>query len=216
LVSPQRPHHTVHSYDTRKAHIVASAENSLKKLRTDYLDVLLVHRPDPLMDADEVAEAFTELYEAGKVLHFGVSNFTTTQFSLLDSRLTDFDLVTNQIEFSVMHMEPLTDGTLDWCQMLRIAPMAWSPVGGGDLFNGHSEQAVRLRQTMNQIGSELGGASLDQVALAWILKHPSVCMPVLGTGKLERIRAAVNAEKLELSHEQWFRIWEASAGHEVP
>ena len=112
LVSENRPKHNIKSYDTSRSHIIASVENSLKALQTDYLDLLLIHRPDPLISADEIAEAFTELWEDGKVLHFGVSNFTNHQFSLIDSRLTEFDLVTNQIEFSVLHPAPMYDGTL--------------------------------------------------------------------------------------------------------
>lgn len=123
LVSAHRPAHTFHCYDTSQAHIVASVENSLRLLGTDCLDLLLIHRPDPLLDADEMAEAFAALRQAGKVLHFGVSNFTPWQFDLLASRL-DFPLVTNQVEVSVLHLETLHDGTLDQCQRLGIAPMA--------------------------------------------------------------------------------------------
>jgi predicted oxidoreductase len=128
LVSRHRPKHASHIYDTTRAHIIASAENSLRNLHTDYLDLLLIHRPDPLMDADEVAEAFTQLQASGKVRHFGVSNFTQSQFELLNSR---FALVTNQVELSLMQMEALQDGSLDMCQRLRIAPMIWSALGGG-------------------------------------------------------------------------------------
>ncbi|HLA42264.1 MAG TPA: aldo/keto reductase [Aggregatilineales bacterium] len=214
LVSERRPEHSVKSYDTSRQHIIQSVENSLEALQTDYIDLLLIHRPDPMMNADEIAEAFTQLWEDGKVLYFGVSNFTNTQFSLIDSRLSEFDLVTNQIEFSVMHTAPLYDGTLDWCQMLGIPPMIWSPLGGGRLFD-DSEQARRVRAALQQVGDELG-ASFDQVALAWIMMHPARPIPVTGTGKIERIRAAVAAENLDMTREQWFAILEASEGHPVP
>lgn len=228
LVSDRRPQHQMHDYDTSAAHILASVDNSLKQLRTDYLDVLLIHRPDPLMDADEVAQAFVELKQAGKVQHFGVSNFTPSQFNLLASRLP-FPLVTNQIEISVLHLEPFTDGTLDHCQQLRIAPMAWSPFAGGQLFqvnddhfDDHFKKAAaslrihRMQTALKQISEQLGGATIDQVALAWLLTHPAHILPILGTGKLDRIAAAVAAEKLRLTREQWFSIWTASTGAEVP
>ncbi len=200
--------------DTSKEHIMGSVDQSLKKMRTDRIDVLLIHRPDPLMDADEVAEAFTELRKSGKVLHFGVSNFTPSQFELLASRL-DFPLVTNEVEISVMHLDTWYDGTLDMCQRLRISPMAWGPLGGGRLFRDDTEQTIRLRKELGQIGEALG-ASIDQVALAWLLKHPARIVPILGTGKIDRIRSATEAESLELSREQWFRIWVASTGERLP
>jgi predicted oxidoreductase len=215
LVSTHRPAHTVKHYDTSREHIIASAETSLKTLRTDHIDLLLIHRPDPLLDPDEVAEAFAELRQAGKVLHFGVSNFTPSQFELLASRL-DFPLVTNQVEISVLHMDALHDGTLDQCLRLGIAPMAWSPLGGGRLFRGEDEQAIRLGQALSAVGEALGGASPAQVALAWLLQHPARIVPVLGTGKVDRIRKAVHAENLQLTRQQWFAIWRASKGEDVP
>jgi predicted oxidoreductase len=215
LVSPKRPENTFHGYDTSKAHIMKSVENSLKNLKTDYLDVLLIHRPDPLMNADVVATAVSELKQTGKVRFFGVSNFTPFQFDLLQSRL-DFPLVTNQVEISVLKMDALHDGTLDQCQKLRISPMAWSPFGGGELFTGNSEKAIRLRNELQKIGDELGGKSLDQVALAWLLLHPSHIVPVLGTGNFERVKSAAEAVNIHLSRDQWFRIWTASNGYEVP
>jgi predicted oxidoreductase len=204
---------SLYHYDTSKVHILWSVDQSLGKLRTDRIDVLLIHRPDPLMDADEVAEAFAELRQSGKVLHFGVSNFTPSQFELLASRLS-FPLVTNEVQFSVMYLDTWYDGTLDLCQKLRISPMAWGPLGGGRLFREDSEQVVRLRKELSQVGESLG-ASMDQVALAWLLKHPARIVPVLGTGKAERVRSAVQAESLELSREQWSRVWVASTGQRL-
>lgn len=214
LVTPNRPDTRVHHYDTSRAHILASAERSLLNLRTDRLDLLLVHRPDPLMDADEVAAALTELRRAGKVLHCGVSNFLPFQLDLLKARV-DFSLVTNQIEFSVAHMQPFYDGTLDQAQRLRMPPMIWGPLGGGRIFTSTDDRGTRLRQKLEEIGGRIGAAA-DQVALAWLLKHPARPLPVLGTGRLERIAAAVAAESLALDRQSWFEIWEASAGHEVP
>lgn len=215
LLSPNRPGNRVHHYDTSRDHIIASAENALREMRTDYLDLLLIHRPDPLMDADEVAGAFGVLRAAGKVRAFGVSNFMPWQFHLLQSRL-DFPLVTNQIELSALYLDPLHDGTLDQLQRLRVPPMAWSPLAGGRLFDPHDERAARVRAALARAGDELGGAAVDQVALAWLLHHPARVLPVLGTGKIERVRAAADAERLVLDRQQWFAVWEASAGREVP
>jgi predicted oxidoreductase len=214
LLSPNRPGNRVHHYDTGRDYIIDSAESSLRNLRTDALDLLLVHRPDPLLDADEVAEAFISLRAAGKVRHFGVSNFMPWQFHLLQSRL-DFPLATNQIELSVLHLAPLHDGTLDQMQRLRVAPMAWSPVAGGRLFTSGDERAARVRAALEAVGREVG-ASVDQAALAWVMRHPARVLPVMGTGKLERLREAAAAEAIVLDRQQWFAVWEASAGHEVP
>jgi predicted oxidoreductase len=215
LASPNRPQHTHKHYDTSRANIVGSAEESLRLLGTDYLNVLLIHRPDLLMDPDEVAEAFTALRQSGKVLHFGVSNFTPSQFDLLASRL-DFPLVTNQIEVSVLSLDLLHDGTVDQCLHRAIAPMVWSPLAGGRIFSEDSERGVRVRGALQALGQELGGASLDQVALAWLLAHPARFIPILGSSKIERIRSAAGAEALCLSREQWFTIWSASTGTPVP
>lgn len=215
LVSPHRPHINIHHYDTSREHILASVDQSLKNFHTDYLDVLLIHRPDALMDADEVASAFASLESSGKVRHFGVSNFSTSQFALLQSRL-DMPLVTNQLEFSVMHMDALYDGTLDQAQQLRFSPMAWSPMTRGQVFRDDAEQAKRLRHTLGEISHEIGANSIDQVMVAWILKHPSKMTVVMGTTKVDRLKSASEATALEMSREQWYRIWSASTGTSVP
>ncbi|MFM7423524.1 MAG: aldo/keto reductase family oxidoreductase [Elainella sp.] len=212
LVSPNRPEHRLKQYDTSREHILKSVDHSLQALQTDYLDLLLIHRPDPLMDADQVAETFSQLRQSGKVRQFGVSNFSPSQFDLLASRL-DFPLVTNQIEISVIHLNAFTDGTLDHCQRLRIAPMAWSPLGGGRLFG--DSPPTRLQQALSKVAHQLD-ATNDQVALAWLLAHPARIIPILGTGSLTRIESATQAEQLTLTREQWFTIWTASTGVEVP
>jgi len=215
LVSEKRPGNSFHSYDTSKTHILQSVENSLKSLHTGIIDVLLIHRPDPLMNAEEIAEAFSLLKNSGKVRHFGVSNFSPFQFDLLQSVL-DFPLVTNQLEISVLKMDALHNGTLDQCQQFTISPMAWSPFGGGELFWGNSEKTIHVRSELQKIGTELGGIDIDQVALAWLLRHPAGIVPVLGTGKISRIKSAGIATGIEMTRDQWFRIWSASAGQEVP
>ena len=134
---------------------------------------------------------------------------------MLASRL-DFPLVTNQVEISALRLEPFTDGTLDQLQRLRIAPMAWSPLGGGRLLAGEDEDAKRLRAELDGVAGEIGAASAMQVALAWLLAHPARIVPVIGTSRSERIREAAGSVGLSLSREQWFRIWRASTGREVP
>lgn len=202
-------------YDAGRQAILDSVDESLRRLRTDRVDVLLIHRPSPLLDADEVAGAFEYLRDAGKALHFGVSNFTPSQFELLGSRL-DFPLVTNEVQFSAVYLDTYHDGTLDQCQRLRVSPMAWGPLRGGRLLRDDGEQIVRVRDEIAAVGAEHGGASVDQIALAWVMRHPANLVPILGTGKAERVRAAVDAVGIDLSREQWLRVWVASTGHPLP
>ncbi|WP_298445089.1 aldo/keto reductase family oxidoreductase [uncultured Ferrimonas sp.] len=202
-------------YNTSAGHIVKQVEQSLANFGTDRLDLLLIHRPDPLMNADEVAYAFEQLKQAGKVLHFGVSNFSPSQFELLQSRL-NVPLITNQLEISPLQLNPLHDGTLDHLQMQNIAPMAWSCLGGGRLFSPEDPQARRIRAELQTIASEVNVNSIDQVLYAWVLALPSKPLPILGTGKIERIQSALGAFDIELTREQWFRIWVAATGHNVP
>jgi predicted oxidoreductase len=215
LCGDKTPERKINHYDTSAAHIYQSVNNSLERLKVDEIDVLLIHRPDVLMDADEVAEAFTELHKVGKVKHFGVSNFSPRQFELLQSRLGK-PLVTNQVEINPLNFEVAHDGTLDQMQVLRTRPMAWSCLGGGAIFTGDSEQAVRIRNELEAIREEVGANSIDEVIYAWIRRLPSKPMPIIGSGKIERVQAAVNALDIELTREQWYRVWVASKGHGVP
>ena len=176
LIPPAGSTQRVKYYDTSRAYILASVDESLTALRTDRVEALLIHRSDPLLDPDEVAEAFVALKKAGKVLHFGVSNFTTGQFDLLASRVP-FGLMTNQLQFSVLHTSPLYDGTFDQCLRLRVSPMAWSPLAGGELLKVEDERARRVGRALADVGRELGGATAEQVALAWILAHPARIIP---------------------------------------
>lgn len=213
LVSQHRPEHHLQHYDTSRQHIIASAENSLRAMQIDRLDLLLIHRPDPLMDVDEMAEAFQHLQQSGKVAHFGVSNFTSSQFDLLASR---FPLVTNQVELSLLHLSPLHDGTLDLCQRLRIAPMIWSALGGGALLSDATANAdvQRVRVALGQVAAELQ-VPLATVAIAWVLQHPSKPMVLTGSGRMPALREAVLACSQILSREQWFSLWCAAAGKGV-
>jgi len=209
--SPVYPEYYMYHYDTRKSHIMEAAEKSLNHFRTDRLEGLLLHRSDPLMDADEVAEAFVALHQAGKVLAFGVSNFTPGQFNLLASRLP-FPLSIHEFQLSVIHTMPLFDGTLDLCQQQRVIPMAWGPLGRGALFTEDSVRISRVRDVLTCIGDELGGATMDQVALVWLLEHPAKVIPVLGSIDPSQIKQSAAASKWRLTRQQWFRILEASQG----
>jgi len=213
IATTANPDHALGHYITDRSHIISSAEASLQKLATDYLDLLLIHRPDPLMDADEVAEAFTELHKSGKVRHFGVSNFTPAQFALLQSRLP-FTLATNQIEISPVHQPAILDGTLDQCQQLRIRPMAWSCLGGGSLFNDEAFQP--LRDELQAVAGEIGAQTIEQVVYAWVMRLPSQPLPIIGSGKIERVRSAIHSLSLEMTRQQWFRIRKAALGYDVP
>ena len=210
LVCPQRPENTLKSYDLRKEYIIASAEQSLRNLGTDYLDLLLVHRPSPLMQADEVAAAIAQLKSQGKVLHFGVSNFTPSQFNYLHNVTP---LVTNQVKASLLHPEPCFDGTFDQCLQHRIRPMAWSPLGG--LFGRTDEAALRTTDKLAEIGSHYGSPGADLLLLAWLLHHPAGILPVLGTARPERLRGVVKALEIDLTDEHWFALLEAARGREV-
>ncbi len=215
LCGDKTPERKVNHYNSSKEHIIASAENSLKNLQVDNIDVLLLHSADVLINADEVAEAFAQLKADGKVNHFGVSNFTPRGFELLQSRL-DAPLVTNQVEIKPLNFEVAHDGTLDLMQTVRTRPMAWSCLGGGSIFTGSTEQAERVRSELELLKEELGASSIDQVIYAWVRKLPSNPLPIIGSGKIERVEAAVESLKLEMTNEQWYRVWIASKGHGVP
>ncbi|SEN72089.1 aldo/keto reductase [Lihuaxuella thermophila] len=212
--SDKYPDRRVKYYDTSKEHILASVDNSLRHLQTDYIDLLLIHRPDPMIDPEEVAEAFAHLKKVGKVRHFGVSNFTPSQFRMI-SAYVEMPLVTNQIEMSVLHVEPFFDGTMDQCLEKRIPPMAWSPLAGGRIFSAADEQSLRTREALVQVGKELGDFSLDQLMLAWLLRHPGRIMPIIGTGRWDRILSAVQSLAIPMTRMQWFQILEASRGRQV-
>ncbi len=212
LTTDNRPSHRIKHYDTSFTHIVGSVENTLRNLRVEQIDTLLLHRPDALMDVDVVAEAFTHLQLMGKVTHFGVSNFTTSQFDLLASR---FPLLTNQIELHPLHLAPLTDGTLDQCQQHRIQPMIWSPLAGGRLMTSDAPDAVRVRDALAAVG-ERHGVSVATMAFAWLLRHPSTPIPIVGSRRIDALREAVAALSVTLDSQDWTEIWSAATGHEVP
>jgi len=202
-------------YNASAARLVKSAEKSLRLLGTDRIDLFLVHRPDWLTSADETAEGLNKLMREGKILHAGVSNYNVHQVELLNSRL-DRPLVTNQIEFSLLHMDPIFDGTADQCQRLGIRPMAWSPLAQGRLMSLDNPASVRVHAKSAELADKYGGASLDQLAYAWILAHPSQPLPIIGTNKLDRLQSTARSTDIQLEREDWYALWEAAQGRQIP
>ena len=208
-----RPEHKIHSYDTSKQHILSSAERSLKNLHTDYIDLLFIHRPDALMHPHEIAEAFAQLKKEGKVLHFGVSNFTPSQIDLM---MTGFPVEFSQLEISVLHLDPFHDGSLDKCIQYNIRPMSWGPLGSGKLYSDGDDEKNKRILSVATILADKYNCSVDQVLLAFLFKHPSGIIPVIGSTKIERLTAAYDAAKIKIEREEWFMLWRASKGHEIP
>lgn len=211
LRSADRPYRVNH-YDTSAGYIRSQVERSLAQLRTEQLDLVLIHRPDYLMDAAALAETFRTLTAEGKVAEWGVSNHSTHQFELLHRQ---HPLATNQLELSPLALQALDDGTLDQAQMLGLRPMIWSPLAGGRLFSGTEERAIRLRNEMSTIANRLG-IGIATLAYAWILRHPSRPRPITGTGRVDGLKEALAALDVQLDAEDWYAIWTASQGHPVP
>ncbi|MBT8288916.1 MAG: aldo/keto reductase [Flavobacteriaceae bacterium] len=208
-VCEQRPVKVKH-YNYNKDYIIKSVETSLKNLNTDYLDLFLLHRPSPLMHPQEVMEAVAKLGQEGKIIDFGVSNFTTSQVELIASEVP---VLVNQVEFSLSQFNAMHDGTLDQMIRLDMIPMAWSPLG--NLFREENEQVIRIHQAMEEI-MEKYDATADQLALAWIMKHPAGIHPVVGTTNMERLTRAQQAISIDMELEDWFTLLVASQGHKVP
>lgn len=211
LLSEKFPDRRIKHYDTGRAHILASVERSLAEMGLDYLDLLLIHRPDPLMDAHETGAVLDELVTTGKVRAVGVSNFRLYDWTLLQSAMKT-PLVTNQIELSLLSSEPFRNGDLAFLQERGVPPMAWSPLAGGALFDGsHPELLARL----SEIGAD-HGTDATAIAIAWLLRHPARIIPVLGTNNLNRIRSMSDALRVTLDRETWFELYELGNGFEVP
>jgi predicted oxidoreductase len=205
-----RPENKVKHYDYSKKYIIWSAENSLKNLKTDYLDVFLLHRPSPLLQPDEVAEAVTQLKKEGKILDFGVSNFTSSQTELIREQT---NVAFNQIQFSATDFQAMTDGSLDYIQKHKIQPMAWNPLG--TVFRENTEQTFRLRSLLAQLVEKYEVGS-DILLLAWIKQHPAGILPVAGTVNSGRIQQLQKVNTLKLEVQDWFAIWTESMGNRVP
>lgn len=209
------PERKVAFYDASGARLVRSLEKSLRFLGTDHVELLLVHRPDWLTSPDDTAEGLNRLLRDGKILAAGASNYNVHQFEALNSRM-DRPLVTNQVEFGLLHMDPMYDGVTDQCQRLGIAPMAWSPLGGGRLLRDDYEEAVRVQRAAREMADRYDGASVEELAYAWLLAHPSRPVPVIGTNKVERIERAARAVGLRLAREDWYGLWTAAQGRRIP
>ena len=208
-ISENRPNKVKH-YDYSKEYIIWSVENSLKNLQTDYLDVLLLHRPSPLMQADEIAEAVTKLKTEGKILDFGLSNFTASQTELIRQKTA---ISYNQVQFSATNYEPMVDGSFDYMQIHNIQPMSWNPLG--TVFREDNEQTRRMKKLLATLVDKYHFGS-DTILLSWILKHPARVIPIAGTVNIARIQLLMKATELQLEKEDWFAIWTESMGHKVP
>jgi predicted oxidoreductase len=213
-VCENRPGVRVAHYDASAAAIARCVDRSLRELRTDRIDLLLVHRPDWLTSAEETARGLQQVMQAGKVKQVGVSNYNPHQFALL-SRCLGCVPATNQVEVSLLRMDAITDGTLDQCQAAEVHPMAWSPLAGGRLITGEQPEALRTRAELARIAAEYG-ASAEQVALAWVSALPSRPQVVIGTNQVERIRDAAGSARLTLERQHWYELWTAAQGRKVP
>lgn len=200
----------VKHYDYSKEYIIWSVENSLRNLETDYLDALLLHRPSPLMQADEIAEAVEKLKREGKILDFGLSNFTPSQTDLIRS---ETEVNYNQIQFSATNFEAMLDGSLDYMHLHKITPMAWNPLG--TIFREDTSQTRRLKKLLATLVDKYHVGS-DVILLTWILQHPAKIIPVAGTVNVARIQYMTKATTLVLDKEDWFAIWTESMGNPVP
>ncbi|MEO0653643.1 MAG: aldo/keto reductase [Pseudomonadota bacterium] len=198
-------------YDTSRAHILASVDHSLRLMGIDTIDLLLIHRPDPMMDACETGAALDEVVKSGKVKSVGVSNFKPWDWTLLQSAM-ETKLVTNQIEMSLLERSSFTNGDLAFLQERGIPPMAWSPLGGGGLFD--SENST-LRSALQKIGDD-NGIDEAAVAVAWLLAHPARVVPVMGTNRLDRIATLGQATKLKMDRQTWYELYTIAQGYEVP
>ena len=199
----------VKHYDYNASYIISSVERSLKMLQTDYLDVLLLHRPSPLMDPSEIAEAIDKLKIEGKIKQFGVSNFSPSQIQLIEKEI---QVEANQVEFSLSSNGVMNDGTLDDCVTFDRLAMSWSPLGS--YFREDSKANLRIKTVLADLTKKYG-ATEDQLLLAWILKHPSTIHPVVGTATPQRLKLAMDAVEIDMELQDWFILLEANEGHEV-
>lgn len=209
MITPNRNNKIKH-YDYSKDYIIWSVEESLKKLRTDYVDVFLLHRPSPLMQADEIAEAVEKLKGEGKIIDFGLSNFTNSQTELIRQKT---EVSFNQVQFSATHFEAMVDGSLDYMQMHGIRPLSWNPLG--TVFREDTKKTRRLKKLLAELVQKYSFGS-DTLLLAWILKHPAGVIPIAGTVNIARIQSLMKAVELEMDKEDWFAIWSESMGDDVP
>lgn len=209
MIAEKRPENKIKHYEYSKEYVVWSVEESLKKLKTDYVDVFLLHRPSPLMQADEIAEAVEKLKSEGKIIDFGLSNFTSSQTELIRSKT---EVSYNQVQFSATHFEPMVDGSLDYMQTHNIRPLSWNPLG--TVFREDTKKTRRLKKLLSALVEKYHLGS-DTLLLSWILKHPAKVIPIAGTVNIARIQSLMKAVELEMDKEDWFAIWTESMGDDV-
>jgi predicted oxidoreductase len=210
MIAEKRPENKIKHYEYSKEYIIWSVEESLKKLKTDFIDVFLLHRPSPLMQADEIAEAVEKLKSEGKIIDFGLSNFTSSQTELIRQKT---EVSFNQVQFSATHYEAMTDGSLDYMQTHGIRPLSWNPLG--TVFREDTKKTRRLKKLLADLVQKYSFGS-DTLLLAWILKHPAGVIPIAGTVNIARIQSLMKAAELEMDKEDWFAIWTESMGDDVP
>ena len=214
LPCDQHPEWRSAHYDATAARLINSVNKSLRLLRTDHVELFLVHRPDWLTSAADTGTGLNKLLSSGKIRGAGVSNYNVWQFDLLNTYM-ERPLATNQVEFSLLHPEPIQDGTLNQSEKLGISPMAWSPLAGGRMFDPSNPAAKRLAN-VKEIASRYDNAPLEQLAYAWILAHPSHPIPVIGTSNLERLHSAAQADSIVLDRQDWYALWEIAQGRSIP
>ncbi len=212
LVVPTRPDTQVKHYDSSAEHIAWSLEQSLKNFGIEQLDLLMIHRPDFLMNAEETGAALDAMVDEGLVAHIGVSNFSASQFALLQGKMRH-KLAVNQVEISLMKRESFHDGVLDQCQAMNVIPMAWSPMARGE-FSGDSDSAKRLAPVLKSL-ADFHEVEPDTIAIAWLLHHPAQIVPIIGSGRIERVQTAVDALQVMLTREDWYALWAAAQGADV-
>jgi predicted oxidoreductase len=195
-----------HFYDLSPVHIKKSVENSLKKLKTDYIDIFLLEHSDYLFDADETASALTELMLEGKIINIGVSNFNVFQHKLLASRLS-YPIITNHIELSLLQSQAISDGRLDFIKEQYSKPMAWAPLAGGRILNGKDKKAIKVRKALQTV-AKTHHANIEQIAVAWLYKLGA--LPIIGSPDKKRIKNAASAYNIKLSHEEWYTLYNAA------
>lgn len=219
-------------YDFSYEHITKSVEGILRRLKTDYLDILLLHRPDPLVEPEEVAKAFDELQTSGKVLYFGLSNHTAPQIEYLKKFVTQ-PIIVNQLELSILHSDLIEEGvtfnqkhpprrisnvgTIEYCRMNNITIQSWAPLAKGKLFAENlSDEKLKAARDMVASMAEKYNISNEAIMIAWILKHPAKIQPIIGTTKADRVKACCKADNIELSREDWYKLYIAGRGEPLP
>ena len=211
MLASARPDHTIKSYNTSAQHIISSVERSLKNFGTEYLDVLLIHRPDPLLNPLEVAEAVAYLKQQGKILSFGVSNFLPHQVNVLAPHT---GIAFNQVAISIVQREALTNGVLENCMQHGIVPQAWAPLGGGTFTDDNHPRFRSISATASEL-AEKYDTGLNEILLAWLHTHPAGIISVIGTTKIERLLQAKKAAAIRLEREDWFKLLLSAAGEDV-